>query len=271
VQLTCPALRGKPFWMTKLLVFVGLALAWPSFARAADRELVVFAASSLKEAFEGLRPVFEKAHPGVKVKLALAGSQELSTQIDQGATADVFASAAQPPVAALQQKGLVAGTATFARNEPVVVVPRANPAGIEAFLDLAKTRRLVIGAPEVPIGTYTVRIFEAAGKKYGAQLRKKLEGAVASRELNVRQVLAKVVLGEADAGIVYRTDAQAAKDQVQVVVIPAEVNAIAEYPIAALEASKQLALARAWIELVLSAEGQRRLGAAGFLPLAPAK
>jgi molybdate transport system substrate-binding protein len=254
--------------MTRALILLTLALAWPS--RAADGELVVFAASSLKEAFEGLVPAFEKAHPGVKVKLALAGSQELQTQIDQGARADVFASAARPPVAALEKKGAVVGTVNFTRNEPIIVVPRGNPAGIKALADLPKTRRLVIGAPEVPIGGYTLRIFEAAGRKYGADLRKKLEGAVVSRELNVRQVLAKVVLGEADAGIVYRTDAQAAKDKIEVVAIPADVNVIAEYPIAVVKDSKQPALARAFIALVLSAEGQRRLVAAGFLPAAVA-
>jgi len=252
--------------MRKLAVLL-LALAWPAASRA-DTDLAVFAASSLKEAFELLGSEFEKAHPGVKVKVALAGSQELATQIDQGARADLFASASKPPVAALEQKGLLVGVASFARNEPVVVLPRGNPAGIRSLADLPRARRLVIGAPEVPIGTYTLRIFEAAGRRYGADFRKQLEAAVVSRELNVRQVLAKVALGEADAGIVYRTDARAAKDKVDVVVIPAEVNAIAEYPIAAVKASKQPALARAFIDLVLSAEGQRRLVAAGFLPAA---
>ena len=259
----------NPSLMRKLLVVLALAVAWPSAARAED--LVVFAASSLKEAFEGLAPVFEKGHPGVKVRLALAGSQELHTQIDQGARADVYASASKMLVRVLEQRGLVAGTAVFARNEPVIVVPAGNPAGIKTLGDLPKAKRLVIGAPEVPIGTYTVRIFEAAARKHGADFRKKLEAAVVSRELNVRQVLAKVALGEADAGIVYRTDAQAARDKVEVVSIPAEVNSLAEYPITTMKASKRPALARAWIDLVLSAEGQRRLVSAGFLAPAPGK
>ena len=124
----------------------------------------------------------------------------------------------------------------------------------------------MIGAPEVPIGGYTVKIFDAAAKKYGAAWRAKVDASVVSRELNVRQVLAKVTLGEADAGIVYRTDAQAAKDKVEVVALPAELNVQAEYPIAAVSASKQPELARAWVELVLSAAGQQRLAGAGFLP-----
>jgi molybdate transport system substrate-binding protein len=249
-----------------------VALGWADSARAAPagNEVVVLAAASLKEVFEGLVPVYEAAHPGVKVRLALAGSQELRTQIEQGAPGDVFASADLAHMGALERQGLVRPPVTFARNEPVVVVPRANPAAIHSLTDLPRTRRLVIGAPSVPIGRYTVAIFEAAGRRHGAALRAGLEASVASRELNVRQVLAKVTLGEADAGIVYRTDALSAKDQVQAIAIPAELDQIAEYPIAALSSAVHPALARAWVALVLSPEGQRRLAAAGFLPPAAA-
>jgi molybdate transport system substrate-binding protein len=170
---------------------------------------------------------------------------------------------------ALEKAGLVGKPSVFARNEPVIVVPKGNPAKIRALTDLTKTRRLVVGAVEVPIGRYTMEIFDAAGNKYGAELRAKLEASVASRELNVRQVLAKVSLGEADAGIVYRTDAIAAKDQVEVVIIPPELNVIAEYPIAVIKAAPQPELAAAWRALVLSPAGQRRLTAAGFLPATP--
>jgi molybdate transport system substrate-binding protein len=152
------------------------------------------------------------------------------------------------------------------------VGPRGNPTGIHALTDLTRTKRLVVGVPEVPIGRYTAEIFDAAAKKYGGDLRAKLEASIVSRELNVRQVLAKVALGEADAGIVYRTDAQAAKDKVEVVALPAELNVIAVYPIAVVKAAPQPALAVAWTALVLSPEGQRCLGAAGFLPAtAPAR
>jgi molybdate transport system substrate-binding protein len=250
------------------------AVAAPPVARAqtaparpeARKELTVFAAASLKDAFEAVAPVFERAHPGSKVRLNLAGSQELRTQIEQGARADVFASADLKHMATLEKAGLVERPAVFARNEPVIVVPRGNPARILALVDLPKTRRLVVGAPEVPIGGYTVKIFDAAARKHGADLRAKLEASVVSRELNVRQVLAKVTLGEADAGIVYRTDAQSAKDKVEVIAIPAELNVIAEYPVAVVKASPQPALARAWVDLLLSAGGQRQLAAAGFLP-----
>ena len=254
---------------TDRLVIVAFALFVPRLAAAQNTELAVFAAASLKEAFSDLASAFEKEHAGVKVQLNLAGSQELRTQIEQGARADVFASADLKHMGALENAGLVARPAVFARNEPVIVVPRANPAGIRGLGDLRKTRRLVIGAPEVPIGAYTVRIFEEAAKKHGAAFRTQLEEAVASHELNVRQVLAKVTLAEADAGIVYRTDALAARDKVEVLAIPSELNVIAEYPIATVAASARQALARAWVELVLSAEGQRRLAALGFLSAPP--
>ena len=249
-----------------LLIVVGLMVG-PELAIAGDgTELVVFAAASLRGSFEALVPPFEKAHPGTKVRLNLAGSQELRTQIEQGARADVFAAADLKNMAALQQARLIRAPEIFARNQPVIVVPRANPAGIHGLSDLPKTKRLVIGAPEVPIGGYTVKIFDAAAKKYGAAFRTKLDAAVVSRELNVRQVLAKVTLGEADAAIVYKTDAQAAQDKVDVIPIPADLNVQAEYPIAVVAAAKQAELARAWVQLVLSSEGLRRLADQGFMP-----
>jgi molybdate transport system substrate-binding protein len=250
------------------MVLVGVA---PGSARG-ETDLLVLAAASLKEAFQDLVPAYQAAHAGVKVRLALAGSQELRTQVEQGARGDVFASADLAHMAALERQALVKGPVVFARNEPVVVVPRGNPAGIRTFLELPKIRRLVIGAPEVPIGRYTVRIFEAAARQHGAALRARLEASVVSRELNVRQVLAKVTLGEADAGIVYRTDALSARDKVDLIAIPAELNVVAEYPIAAITGSAHPELARDWLALVLSEEGQRRLAAAGFLrPSAVAK
>jgi molybdate transport system substrate-binding protein len=258
--------------LTRLSLVTLFLLAGAGPARAApakDGELVVFAAASLRESFEALGAAFEKTHPGTKVRLNLAGSQELRTQLEQGAAADVFAAADAKNMSTLAREGLVEAPMVFARNEPVIVVPRGNPAGIHAFADLGKTRRLVIGAPEVPIGGYTLAIFDAAGRKHGPALRARLEAAVVSRELNVRQVLAKVTLGEADAGIVYRTDALAAKDRAEIVAIPAELNVQAAYPVAVVSASKQPALAQAWVQLLLSPEGQARLVGAGFLPAAP--
>src|SRR5205814_10342205 len=224
----------------------------------AKNELTIFAAASLREAFEGLAAGFEQARPGTKVRLNLAGSQELRTQLEQGARADLFAAADLENLGVLERAGLVEEAVVFARNEPVIVVPRGNPAGIHGLTDLPRTKRLVVGAPEVPISGYTVKIFDAAARKYGADLRARLEASIVSRELNVRQVLAKVMLGEADAGIVYRTDARAGGDKVDVVTIPPALNVIAEYPVAVVKGAAHARLAAAFTALLTSPEGQRQ-------------
>jgi len=242
-----------------------LAVAWPGRA-GARRDLVVFAAASLRESFGELARTFEREHPGVAVSLALAGSQELRTQIENGAPADVFASADPKHLEPLVAAKLVAAPRIFARNEPVIVVPRGNPAAIASLRDLPQASRLVLGIPEVPIGTYAVRILDAASVRYGADFRARVEARVVSREVNVRQVLAKVALGEADAAIVYRTDAAAAAKSVEQVIIPPELNVVAQYPIAVVAAGKEPSLAREFVELVLSPAGQRILGRFGFRP-----
>ena len=250
----------------RLLCLIAL---WAGFARPARaeaaRELVVFAAASLREAFAELGRSFEQSHPGTKVAFHLAGSQELRTQIENGAPGDVFASADQKQMQALLDGRLAAAPKVFARNEPVLVVPAGNPAGIHGLEDLPEAQRIVVGAPEVPIGAYTLRILDAASRTYGAGFRARVEARVASRELNVRQVLAKVRLGEADAAIVYRTDAAAAGSEVQVIPLPEGVNVVAEYPVAVLTRAKQPALAREFVDLLLSAPGQEKLARFGFL------
>jgi molybdate transport system substrate-binding protein len=134
------------------------------------------------------------------------------------------------------------------------------------FADLPRVDRIVVGAPEVPIGAYTLEILALASAKLGADFGKRVEAKVVSRELNVRQVLAKVVLGEADAGVVYRSDALTAKDKVRVVEIPAALNVTAEYPIAVLKAAPHDDLARRFVELVRSPAGVGALREAGFVP-----
>ncbi|HEX3477037.1 MAG TPA: molybdate ABC transporter substrate-binding protein [Kofleriaceae bacterium] len=230
-------------------------------ARAEEsREITVFAAASLREAFEDLGKTFEaKTH--VKVRLNLAGSQELRTQIENGARADVFASADQKHMDALVTAKLATAPRTFARNTPVIIVPRDNPAKVTSFQDLPKAKKIVIGVPEVPIGNYTLQILDKAG----ADFKGKVLANVVSREQNVRQVLAKVTLGEADAAVVYRTDAMAGKDKVAIIEIPAKVNVVAEYPVAVLARAPEAAAARAFVDLLLSADGQKRLAAAGFV------
>jgi len=233
---------------------------------AAPGELVVFEASSLKGVFARLVAGFEKANASVKVVTNAAGSQELRTQLEHGAQADVFASADRKQMDALAAQGLVASSSLFACNEPVIVVRTALARTLETLADLPRAERIVVGTPEVPIGAYTLKVLDKASATLGADFRKRVEAKIASRELNVRQVLAKVVLGEADAGIVYRSDALTAVGKVAVVTIPPELNVTAEYPIAALEAAPHPELARRWLELVKSPVGVAALLRAGFVP-----
>ena len=235
-------------------------------ARAAQTQLVVFAASSLREAFDSLAEQFKRGHPGVEVTLNLAGSQELRLQIEQGAAADVFASADRRQMNALRAGGWVLEERIFARNEPALAVSNASRALVRTFADLRKAKRIVIAAPQVPIGAYTAEILERAYRRYGPDFRKEVESRIASTELNVRQVLAKVELGEADAGVVYRTDIARARTGIAAVPIPLELNVRAEYPIAVLKETRLPVLAAAWIELLISSAGRTVLSDFGFLP-----
>lgn len=223
-------------------------------------DVVVFAAASLKESFEDLGVLFEKEHPGAKVRLDLAGSQELRTQLEHGASADLFASADQVQMDTLARQGLLLAPAIFARNELMVIVPgNAPPLALD---DLPRARRIVLGDKAVPVGAYSDRLLA----KRGAAFQRSVEAQVVSRELNVRQVLAKVALGEADAAIVYRTDALAAGSRVRATGIAAAENVLAAYPIAQLKAAPQPALAAEFLRLVLSPRGRAVLSRRGFLP-----
>ncbi|WP_437836914.1 molybdate ABC transporter substrate-binding protein [Sorangium sp. So ce1153] len=255
-----------------LLVLVAACLALlggcersePDRAQREDR-LVVFAAASLRDVFTAMGEDFKRSHAGVEVTFNFAGTQELRTQLEQGAAADVFASADQRHMAELVKAQRASSPAVFARNEPVIVVAKESAGAIRGLADLPAADRIVIGAPEVPIGRYTLEILDRASRSMGADFRARVEAKVVSRELNVRQVLAKVRLGEAQAGVVYRTDAQAAQDGVSIVAIPPDINVIAEYPIAVVAGAAHPGLARAWVDLVLSEAGQSALRRAGFL------
>lgn len=248
-----------------LAVLGGSAALAQDGGAASGRELTVFGAASLRDAFGRVAEDFERAHPGTRVRFNFAGSQELRTQLENGAAADVFASADTRQMEGARSGGLVGPSRIFATNEPVVIVPRDNPAGLKSFADLPAARRLVLGTPEVPIGVYTGQILEKAKTRLGSDFPARVNAKVVSRELNVRQVLTKVALGEADAGIVYRTDAKSA-DKVQVLSIPPEFNVLAEYPIAVTAKPRQPELALAWVESVTGKKGQSTLAEFGFGP-----
>jgi molybdate transport system substrate-binding protein len=253
---------------------------WALFVLAACRvepragepaPLVVFAAASLKESFEEISRDFERARPGTAVTLSLAGSQQLRLQLEHGAAADVFASADGRTMDALVAGGLAAGPRAFARNRMVVVVPAANPAGLKELADLPKARRIVLADASVPAGAYAAEVLDraAAAAAYGPAFRQAVLDRVVSRELNVRQVVGKVALGEADAAIAYATDALASGEAVQAIPVPDTVAPTPEYPLAALRRSAAPELAAAFVEHVLSPSGQAALARHGFLPARP--
>ena len=239
---------------------------------AASGTLTVFAAASLTESFTELGQRFEADHPGVKVVFNLAGSQALSAQLGEGAPADVFASANTKEMTNAITAGRVADGSQkiFARNKLVVIYPMDNPAGLARLQDLAKPGlKLVLAAAEVPVGKYSVEFLDKAAQDaaLGATFKDDVLKNVVSYEDNVKSVLTKVVLGEADAGIVYLTDiSQANADKVGRLDIPDALNAVATYPIAAVSDAAQPDLAQAFVELVLSEQGQAILAKYGFLP-----
>jgi len=230
-------------------------------------ELTVFAAASLTEAFERVAADLEAAHPGLDISYSFAGSQALVTQLREGARADVFASANEAQMSAARDNGNVTGPApAFARNRLTVVVPAANPAGIASAGDLVKEGvKLVLAQPEVPAGKYARQAVcaMAADPAFGADFARRVAANVVSEEEDVRDVLAKVELGEADAGIVYVTDALAGGDQVSTAEIPAAFNPVASYPVAAVAGGDE-ALADAFIGYLLSEDGQATLATFGF-------
>jgi molybdate transport system substrate-binding protein len=224
--------------------------------------LTIFAAASLRNAFEALAEDFRRAHPGVEITFNFAGSQELRTQIEHGAPADVFASADRLHLDALIAQKLAAPAALFARNHLVIAVPKGATA-VKDLQALPRAQRIVIGGPDVPVGRYT-RDMLARATAHWPGFEQDVMARVVSQELNVRQVLAKIALGEADAGIVYRTDAATSPDKVDIVPIPPDLDVTAEYPISVLAGSSPGA--QAWVDHVLSPAGQQVLARFGFEP-----
>ncbi|MEO8178242.1 MAG: molybdate ABC transporter substrate-binding protein [Deltaproteobacteria bacterium] len=268
--------RGRTLWFLALLSAGGCqsepatSAPAPAAAPAAQGTLVVFAAASLRDAFGSLKSEFGKTHPNLEISFNFAGTQDLRVQLEHGAPVDVFASADRKNMNELEAASRVTKPAVFARNEPVIVVAREHANAVTGLADLPQLDKLVIGVPDVPIGRYTAHILSLANKTLGADFSSKFEKKVASRELDVRQVLAKVSLGEADAGIVYRTDANTAQDKLSIVTIPADLNVMAEYPIAVVAAAPQPVPAGEWVKFVLSPAGQELLGKAGFIAPAAA-
>lgn len=235
---------------------------------AVQTTLTVDAAASLTTAFQQLGQAFEKAHPGVTVHFNFAGSQTLVAQMQQGAPADVFASADEKNMDKLKQAGLADAPSTFAKNGLVLITPKDNPAGVHAYADLPKARRVVLGVKDVPIGAYARQSLQKADSVYGGNFSKQVLGHVVSEETDVKQIVSKVALGEADAAFVYRTDAMGGnQDKLQVIPVPDSVNVTATYPITVVKRSAHPDAAQAFVQFVLSKAGQEILQENGFLPV----
>ena len=218
--------------------------------------LTVFAASSLTSTFEEMGKQFEADHDGVTVTFNFAGSSDLVTQIQEGAPADVIATADTANMDKLTAEDLLgSGPTNFASNTLEIAVPPDNPAGVDALSDLADPKvKLVLCAPEVPCGSAAVKVEEAAGLTF----------APVSEEASVTDVLGKVTSGEADAGLVYITDVIAAGDAVLGIEFPESSSAVNVYPVGTVAASENSDLAQEFMDLVLSDQGATILTDAGF-------
>ncbi|WP_019546426.1 molybdate ABC transporter substrate-binding protein [Streptomyces sulphureus] len=215
--------------------------------------LTVLAAASLTDVFKEAGAVYEKAHPGWKVRFSFAGSQELASQVKQGAPADVVVTADTETMEGLEDE--TAKPSVIAKNRLVIAVRKGNPQDVGELGDLAEERlKVVLAAPEVPVGRYSREVLDAQD----------LQVKPVSQESDVRAVLSKVRLGEADAGIVYKTDAATVPEKVSAIEIPDEENAVADYPAAVLDKPQHKAEAQEFVKWLGGAKAQGLLREAGF-------
>lgn len=251
------------------LVVTGLALAGCSAPAAAPTPtateeadtltgtLTIFAAASLTETFDALAATFEEEHPNVDVVLSYGGSSALATQITEGAPADIFAAASEATMKTVVDNGDAADPTIFTSNTLEIAVPAGNPAGVTGLSDLANPDlAIALCDVAVPCGAASQKLFDSAG----------IVAAPDTLEQDVKAVLTKVELGEADAGLVYVTDVQAAGDGVEGIVVPQAADVVNRYPIVALSAAPNPDAAAAWVDFILSDVGQQSLTDAGFGP-----
>ena len=254
------------------MLFAAMGAAACSVERPeASVTLNVFTAASLTEAFTRIGQGFEAQHPGVAIVFNFAGSQQLAQQLAQGAPADVFASANPQQMSVAMDSGRIARDAplNFARNRLVIIYPDENPARLRSLRDLAEPElrgRLVLAAPQVPVGEYSLDVLDKAAAQYGPAFKGNVLNNVGSYEENVKAVLTKVALGDAFAGIVYSSDVTG-RDASRVgrIDIPDALNTIALYPIAAVADSPHPNVAAEFVRYVLSAAGQNILAEHGFI------
>ena len=255
-------------FLRPLLLMILLLASLPFVS--AQASLTIFAATSLTDAFEALASAFEAQEPGVSLHLNLSSSSSLAAQIIAGAPADIFASANEKQLESVVADGRIDGESAriFAHNQLVLAVPADNPASIESVRDLADEGYwLVLAAIGTPIRAYTDAMLLSYQAEFGADFSERVRHNLASEENNVRQVAARLALGEADAGIVYQTDVLGdVAEQLLVIDIDAAHNQLAAYPIAPLSDSANHALALTFIDFVLGSAGRAILTEHGFCP-----
>lgn len=234
------------------------------------QQLTIYAAASLTEAFSDLAEQFEISHPNVEVAISFAGSQQIAQQLSQGAPGDLFASANAKQMENVISAGRVMSGADreFIHNQLMIILPWDNQGNITGVRDLLKPGlRLILADKSVPVGYYSQKMLEQANQQpvYGQNFKEKVLGNVVSYEENVRAVLTKIILGEAEAGIVYVSDAAGAQEgDIKMIPIPDEINVAASYYIAPLSDSSETELGLKFIALVLSPRGQDILNTHGF-------
>lgn len=264
-------------WLIVVVVLLGVVLSACAaavtpvpVALTGETKVTIFAAASLTDAFNEIGEQFKRQNAGVTLDFNYAGSQQLRAQLEQGAVADVFATANTKEMnAAIQSGVVVSGTQqTFVRNRLALIVPKDNPGGVKALTDLSKPGlKIVLAAASVPVGGYALTALDKMNADFGATFSQTVIANVVSYEDNVKQVVAKVQLGEADAGIVYSSDVTpAAAEKVAKIDIPDKYNVVATYPIAVLKAAPQAAIAAKFMDYVLSEAGQAVLQKWGFIP-----
>lgn len=256
--------RSRSYVVVALLALVAVAVTAPPVGAKNDAtkvsgSITVSAAASLTEAFTKMGADFQKANPGTTVTLNFGPSSGLVTQIQGGAPADVFASADGANMIKLVNGGQVTAEPTvFAMNELVIVTKPGNPRRIKSLAGLAKVDVLSLCADTVPCGKYAQQAFTQSGIA--------IDQSKVTKGADVKATLAAVTTGDADAAVVYATDAKAAGTTVATVRIPAWLNVYAIYPIAPLASSQNAALADAWVKYTASPAGQKTLASFGFLP-----
>ena len=255
----------------KFLAIAAIILAASSLVGAADDELTVFTAASLTGTFGEIGQLYEN-ETGMSVAFNFDGSQALRTQIENGAYADLFASANKKQMNAVKDAGLVNNSSmvVFTRNRISLIIPRDNPAKISNLSDLARPGlKIVMGTKDVPVGDYALQIIDKLGNDsaYGPDYRAAVLANVISQETNVNYVVTKVALGEADVGFAYVSDiTEDMADKVDKIDIPDEFNVIAEYPMAIMQESKYPAKSQEFVNLVRSERGKAILERYGFAP-----